>query len=240
MNQLNNIIEEKNDSSISALVEQSQKGCLKSRNTLISKNYAFIHSVARKYYGLCNSIIEIDDLVNESFLWFIHAVNKYDNKKGASLLSYSSVWIRSGLTEYLIKFSRSYNIPLDLGKKLNALNKSLQPDDTDNSKCKALCQRDIEFDNKANELELIFEATSTGFSLSKEEQIEALDDLESKMFPQMNQHKSDIRAVYLKYGLLGKGQTLQEIGVEFDVSKQRAHALVKNGLNNIRAQLNTN
>lgn len=222
------------------LILKAQSNDSSARNQLIDLNYDWITKLANKYVALCNSVVEKRDLHSEAVLAFTHAVNKYDPSRGAQLRTYASTWIRNNITEYLIRNLRSYNIPLDLGKKLNALNKNVDNKELGSTNIQndamVLKQADIELDSiDQNSYKCEFFASDNLISL--EEKAATLNLIRRTLDVRKADFPREAEAISLYYGLEGTEMNLREIGEVFEVSKARAGAIVKSGIKHLQKSL---
>lgn len=87
-----------------------KEGCNISKDTLIKSNLRFVISVA-KMYQRNNSIISLEDLINEGNLGMIEAAEKFDPSLGFKFISFAVWHIRRRIRESISKNSRQIKIP---------------------------------------------------------------------------------------------------------------------------------
>lgn len=87
-----------------------KEGCNISKDTLVKSNLRFVISVA-KMYQRNNSIISLEDLINEGNLGMIEAAEKFDPSLGFKFISFAVWHIRRRIRESISKNSRQIKIP---------------------------------------------------------------------------------------------------------------------------------
>jgi len=97
------------------------KGDEKARNKLIKANLRFVISVAKQYQ---NQGLSLSDLINEGNLGLIRATRSFDVTRGFKFISYAVWWIRQSLTQAIINNSRIVHLPLNVIGNLTKINKA--------------------------------------------------------------------------------------------------------------------
>lgn len=87
-----------------------KEGCVISKDTLVKSNLRFVISVA-KMYQRNNSIISLEDLINEGNLGMIEAADKFDPSLGFKFISFAVWHIRRRIRECISKNSRQIKLP---------------------------------------------------------------------------------------------------------------------------------
>lgn len=90
---------------------------------LTRANLRFVVSVAKQYQ---NQGLSLPDLINEGNLGLIKAAEKFDETRGFKFISYAVWWIRQSILQALAEQSRIVRLPLNQVGTLNKLNKALQ------------------------------------------------------------------------------------------------------------------
>jgi RNA polymerase primary sigma factor len=93
------------------------------KNRLIEANLRLVIHVARRYKGF---EMDLMDLIQEGNLGLIHAVEKYDYRKGYKFSTYAIWWIRQAITRALTEQAQMIRVPLYKMEKIKRLTKARQ------------------------------------------------------------------------------------------------------------------
>ncbi len=90
------------------LAKRAEKGDVQARETLVNSNLRLVTSIAKKYQ---NRGIPLEDLIQEGTLGLIHAVDKYDWRRGFRFSTYATHWIRQALGRAIENQGRTIRLP---------------------------------------------------------------------------------------------------------------------------------
>lgn len=240
------------------LAKRIDAGDDEARNILARSNLRLVVSIAKKYVGRSPDLTLLD-LIQEGNLGLFKAVDKFDWKKGFKFSTYATWWIRQAITRALADQSRTIRIPVHMVETIakykqvsrrlsQALGRDPQPEEV-------AVEMGIEVD-KIYQIEKINQDT-----LSLENPIGSDDDEKSTLgdfiaddkIPSPIQESSErilseqVRDILddlspkerkileMRHGLLdGIYHTLEEVGKEFGVTRERIRQIEAKALEKIR------
>jgi RNA polymerase primary sigma factor len=240
------------------LAKRIDAGDDEARNILARSNLRLVVSIAKKYVGRSPDLTLLD-LIQEGNLGLFKAVDKFDWKKGFKFSTYATWWIRQAITRALADQSRTIRIPVHMVETIakykqvsrrlaQALGRDPQPEEV-------AIEMGIEVD-KVYQIEKINQDT-----LSLENPIGSDDDEKSTLgdfiaddkIPSPIQESSErilaeqVRDILddlspkerkileMRHGLLdGIYHTLEEVGKEFGVTRERIRQIEAKALEKIR------
>ena len=181
------------------------------RDKLITSNLKFVASVARNYQGRGLSYA---DLIAEGNCGLLKAFEKFDYKKGYKTISYSVWWIRQAILDALERRNGmdTEDLPCDFEKQTGDDDEILIVDVPKNNSF-------IEDDEKANSLEDI---KNMAYTL-----VETLTEREQNIIMDY-------------YGMSGSSKTLEEIGDDLGLTKERVRQIKEKALKKLRAEALSN
>lgn len=239
------------------LAEKIKAGDAKARAHMIKANLRLVVKIAQDYsnYGL-----SLSDLISEGNLGLMKAVERFDPEKGGKLSTYASWWIKQSIKRALANQSKTIRLPIHMVDKIarmrriaNLLAEDLGREPTDSelseelgiprkklAMLKQASQRPASLDAPVNE----GESSSYGELIGDELALDPSDALESK-----NMHgeldglldvldEREQRIIDARFGLDGeKPRTLEEVGLEFGVTRERIRQLQNAAIKKMRNKL---
>jgi RNA polymerase primary sigma factor len=239
------------------LAEKIKKGDAAARERMINSNLRLVVTIAHDYANLGLPVL---DLISEGNIGLTKAVERFDPRKGAKLSTYAMWWIKQSIKRALADQSRTVRLPVHLGEKLAKMRRvasqmsgELGREPTDDElgeelgiasekvvRLKSVGIRPASLDapvgndDSAEFGEIIGdEDAQTPFELLQDEDLrnemdgvlDVLDDREKKIISQ-------------RFGLDGgKPKTLEDVGKNFGVTRERIRQLQNVALAKLRRAL---
>lgn len=237
-----------------ALGERIQKGDNEALNKLVEANLRFVVSVAKRYRGSGMSFL---DLINEGNLGLIEAAKRFDPKKKVKFITYAIWWIRQAIIHAISEQSRAVRIPQKqsnmlyrFGLKIAELTAKLKRKPS----LHEIAQQLNISEEEANSLsQILHNDISLSSKLSEDEKIELEDTIKEKealpaddelikksLIQEINNMVSQLNAdekkvITLRFGLKEtEPMTLQEIGNEMNLSRERIRQIQNQALLKLR------
>ncbi len=234
-----------------------KKGNREARRKMIRANLRLVVSIAKRYayYG-----VPFLDLVEEGNIGLMKAVEKFDLARGCKLSTYASWWIKQSITRALASQGKTIRIPMYMVEKISTMNKianeltqtlGRKPNDSELAKVLGISV------SKINEMRQVVQGTSSLFATVGEEGtgelIDIVADVDAILPPKnvaatfMQQELKDLmeqlpprenKVLCMRYGIKdGKVKTLEEIGKDLDVSRERVRQIENLAMKRLRKML---
>ena len=239
------------------LAARIKKGDEKARVRMIKANLRLVVKIAQDYsrYGL-----PLVDLISEGNIGLMKAVERFDPNKGGKLSTYAAWWIKQGIKRALANQSKTIRLPVHMVEKISRMRKatdklreSLGRDPSDAELAEALglplkkigllkraARRPTSLDAPVNSGEHTEYADIIGDDRA-EDPLDALVDknMQSQLddlLEVLDERQSQI--IDARFGLSGKRpMTLEEVGREFGVTRERIRQLQNIALDKMRKTL---
>jgi len=235
-------------------LQATTKDGFAAREHLILANSRLVISITKKYRG---HGVPFPDLIQEGHIGLIHAVKKFDYRRGVKFSTYAHWWIRQAVTRAVANQSRTIRVPVHMFDKINRMLRAthkltqllgrnptseelaealnVTPKKVEYLKLKAKRPISLETptgrDENARVINFIKseEAPMPAKEIDQKLLREQLEDVLEKLPPQ---EKHILR---LRYGLLdGNSYTFKEIGQKFGITPERVRQIKTQALRRLR------
>ncbi|MDE6356975.1 MAG: RNA polymerase sigma factor RpoD, partial [Eubacteriales bacterium] len=236
------------------LARRMSEGDEMAKKILAESNLRLVVSIAKRYVGRGMLFL---DLIQEGNLGLIKAVEKFDYKKGFKFSTYATWWIRQAITRAIADQARTIRIPVHMVETINKLIRvsrqllqelGREPSDEELAKemdmpvervreIRKIAQEPVSLETPIGEEEdshlgdfipdedIPAPSDAAAFTLLKEQLIEVLDTLTGR----------EEKVLRLRFGLDdGRARTLEEVGKEFNVTRERIRQIEAKALRKLR------
>lgn len=226
------------------------------KKKLIESNLRLVISIAKRFFG---SRLSFSDLIQEGNVGLIKAIEKFDPDKDFKFSTYATWWIKQSVTKAIADMTKHVRIPVHLIDEINSYNKAYQELFQKLGREPTSKEIGLKLNFNIKKIKKLEEVIFGNVSLDSEVGDDGKDSLgdliedKNTMRPDQAAEKDAIRSnlnyilgmldereakiIKMRYGIDGPKYTLEQVGEEFQVTRERVRQIEQKVLQKLKEHI---
>ena len=200
---------------------------------LLEGNLRFVITVSKQYQ---NQGLDLPDLIAEGNLGLMKAIENFDWSKRLRFISYAVWWVRQSILQSLNENARTIRLPVNVVQELHKAKKELEKAGVDLPEKFANLPYTVNLDNPLNEEgDTLLDILNNPNAELADANMSTEETLKEKLLSMLDVLDEREKIIIQDYfGLSGSTRTLEDIGNDFDLTKERVRQIKEKALRKLR------
>lgn len=208
------------------------------KKELLEGNLRFVITVSKQYQ---NQGLDFSDLVAEGNYGLMKAIENFDWSKKLRFISYAVWWVRQSILQSLNENARTIRLPVNVVQELQKAKKELENEGVELPEKFVSLPYTVNLDSPLNEdgdtlMDVIINPNADAADTCMSTEVTLKDKL-IEMLDVLDERERVIVEDY--FGLSGSTRTLEDIGNDFDLTKERVRQIKEKALRKLRNETGT-
>jgi RNA polymerase primary sigma factor len=205
---------------------------------ILEGNLRFVITVSKQYQ---NQGLELCDLISEGNYGLMKAIENFDWSKRLRFISYAVWWVRQSILQSLNENARTIRLPVNVVQDLHRAKKEMDMTGVELPDKFASLPYTIKIDEPLNEDgDTLLDVLTNPNAESADANLTNEETLRGKLFDMLNVLDNRERIIIEDYfGLSGNTRTLEDIGGDFSLTKERVRQIKEKALRKLRNETGT-
>jgi len=200
---------------------------------ILEGNLRFVITVAKQYQ---NQGLDFPDLIAEGNYGLLKAIKNFDWTKDLRFISYAVWWVKQSILQSLNDNSRTIRLPVNVVQDLHKAKKESETSGKELDDKYSLLPSIIDLDMQINEEgDTLIDIVKNEDSLAPDHSFDNKDVLKQRLMEILNNLDERERVIIEDYyGITGQPRTLEDIGEDFNLTKERVRQIKSKSLRKLR------